>query len=222
MKGKNHTMVSKQKNRLVHKGKHYSPRTEFKVGHSYGCRFKKSHISWNKGLTKETDERVRKCTESLSVTLTGKKQSKEMIEKRINPLRGRSHSREHTRNILRGLFSGPTNPEVELGILLEEILPGEYIYTGHGEVIIGGLCPDFFNINGQKKIIEMFGEVFHDPSRSYVDKIGWRSQEWGRGAVFGQFGYDTLVVWSEELTDKSVLKTRIMDFHKRKDIGELE
>lgn len=45
----------------------------------------------------------------------------------------------------------PTKPEKLLNKILRKILLNEYKYVGDGEVILGGLCPDFININGQKK-----------------------------------------------------------------------
>ena len=216
--GKHHTVDTKQKISATSIGKHYSPETEFKKGDHKGCEWKKGHIPWNKGLTTETDERLARIGEKVTISRTGRKQSVETIEKRMKGKKGKPHSEEHTRNLLRALFTSPNYSEVDLGIFVEEIIPGEYVYTGHGDVIIGGLCPDFFNINGKKKIIELFGEPFHDPSNTYMDSIGWKSQEWGRKAVFGQFGYDTLVIWSEELKDKELLKEKILEFHNRKEI----
>ena len=41
---------------------------------------------------------------------------------------------------------------------LNLLYPNEWRFVGCGELIINGKCPDFVNINGQKKIIELFGD----------------------------------------------------------------
>lgn len=96
---------------------------------------------------------------------------------------------------------GPNKPEKYLSSILEEICPGEFKYTGAGEIIINGKNPDFVNINGKKKIIELFGDYWHrgeDPQ----DRID----------IFTPYGYDTLVVWENELKNLSRLKESITTF----------
>ncbi len=92
--------------------------------------------------------------------------------------------------------------EKRLENVLIKVLPNEYKFVGHGEVVISGKCPDFININGQKKIIELYGDYWHkgqDPQ----DRID----------VFSKYGYDTLVIWEHELSDMKSLKDKIYDFH---------
>lgn len=74
-------------------------------------------------------------------------------------------------------------------------------YVGDGEVIIYGLCPDFISTDDSNKIIEVFGEIFHDPDKQVKQytKIRWTQQEFGRKAIFSQYGYDTLVIWENEI-----------------------
>lgn len=55
----------------------------------------------------------------------------------------------------------PNKKEKLLTKLLNKILPNEYKYVGSGKIIIGSFIPDFININGQKKIIEFFGDYWH-------------------------------------------------------------
>jgi len=52
----------------------------------------------------------------------------------------------------------PTSPELCLGGLLDKHFPGEWRYTGNGDTLIGGKSPDFLNVNGQKAVIELFGD----------------------------------------------------------------
>lgn len=58
-KDKHHTKEAKKKMSLKHKGKGVSIKTEFKKG----------HISWNNGLTKEKDKRLAKSGAKHSITM---------------------------------------------------------------------------------------------------------------------------------------------------------
>ena len=51
--------------------------------------------------------------------------------------------------------------EKYLELILENLYPGEWKFVGDGQVRISGKCPDFININGEKKIIELFGDYWH-------------------------------------------------------------
>ncbi len=88
-----------------------------------------------------------------------------------------------------------------LGIL-DSFYPGEWKFVGDGTVIINGHCPDFINVNGQKKIIEHFGDYWHR---------GENSDD--RGTIFAPFGYETLVIWERELKDMAAVESKIRLFH---------
>ncbi len=77
-----------------------------------------------------------------------------------------------------------------------------YRYVGNGQFILGGKCPDFLNFNGQKKLIELFGDYWHK---------GENPQ--GRIDYFKQYGFDTLVIWEHELTEPSKLRERLLTFN---------
>jgi len=99
----------------------------------------------------------------------------------------------------------PNKPETIILNLLQEIYPNEWKYTGDLSFIINGKNPDFVNVNGQKKIIELFGDYWHrgqDPQ----DRIN----------IFKPFGWDTLIIWERELKNIADVKTKIMDFVKKK------
>jgi len=51
-----------------------------------------------------------------------------------------------------GMNIKPNKPETLLLELADIACPNEYKFTGDGEIIIDGLCPDLFNINGKKKL----------------------------------------------------------------------
>lgn len=120
-------------------------------------------------------------------------------------LKGRRLSDDHARKLIQGRGHKPTDIERELtGLLSDQHLP--FRYCGDGQVIIGGKCPDFININGRKQLIEIFGRYWHDlldPAR--------------RVAHFAQYGFNTLIVWDEELKFKDRLIRRLIRFATTRD-----
>jgi len=138
-------------------------------------------ISWAKGLTKETDKRLRKFSErNYKLWKDPEYVAKQMKSRGVKP----------------------NKLELSLEKFLNELQPNEWKYVGDGQLIIGGKCPDFVNINGQKKIIELWGSYWHE---------GQNPED--RMKVFEPFGYKTLVVWESELKDMNILKNRIEDFY---------
>lgn len=116
---------------------------------------------------------------------------------------------EFIRKRLKALCRRPTKPEQQLIDLISEYrLP--YKYTGDGSVIIGGLNPDFININGDKKIIEVFGRPWHQKFPR-----GWKQTELGRIMALSSYGFKTLIVWEEELEDQKTLLSKIRQFNRK-------
>ena len=95
----------------------------------------------------------------------------------------------------------PNGAERKLGALLQELYPNEWQYVGDGQVVIGTYSPDFINRNGQKKLIELFGEYWHEAG-----------EENERITTFKHYGFDTLVIWSRELTNPETLTRKIKEF----------
>lgn len=92
-----------------------------------------------------------------------------------------------------GEFKRPTKPEQQLiDIITKNNLP--YRYTGDGSFIIGGLNPDFVNVNGRKIAIELFGDYWHSKKAdSYIDT------EEGRAIRFKEYGWELVVIWETEI-----------------------
>lgn len=101
------------------------------------------------------------------------------------------------KQLLQGLCKRPTKPEIQLESIINKACPNCYEYTGNGKIIIDGLCPDFCNTNGKKKLIEMFGDYWHS------EKVTGRTkseEEEQRIHTFSKYGYNTLIIWECELT----------------------
>lgn len=96
----------------------------------------------------------------------------------------------------------PSDIEQRLIDIIERFnLP--YKYVGNGEFLLGGKNPDFLNVNGHKKLIEMFGDMWHK-----------RGSEVGRQAFFRQYGFDTLIIWGSDfgcMSDEEIVSI-VRDF----------
>lgn len=95
----------------------------------------------------------------------------------------------------------PNKPETVLLNLLNELYPNEWKFTGDFSFMINGKNPDFTNVNGQKKLIEMYGDYWHKDDNPQ-DRIN----------AFKPFGWDTLVIWEKELKDLATVKVKINEF----------
>ena len=97
-----------------------------------------------------------------------------------------------------------TKPEKELEGIVQLLFPKEYKYNGNFElgITIGRKIPDFVNVNGKKKAIEMFGDWCHRDDDPQI-----------RINLFKEYGWDLLVIWEHELKDKDAVKQKILKFH---------
>jgi len=97
-----------------------------------------------------------------------------------------------------------------IGIIRKNDLPFKYV--GDGQLVIEGKCPDFVSTNRSKKIIEVFGDYWHNivMNREYSSKEG-------RKEFFSKYGYDTLVLWGSELEKQSdeEIANKIVKFEPR-------
>lgn len=110
------------------------------------------------------------------------------------------------------LLIKPNKPEIVLQVILNGLYPDEWKYTGDGSFIIGGLNPDFVNVNGDKKLLELFGDYWHSKERIHT----WRQTELGRMMVFKSYGYEMMVIWEHELKEPEKVIAKIKQFHDMK------
>lgn len=102
-----------------------------------------------------------------------------------------------------GRHARPTRPEQLLNFLLQKHFPKEFAYNGDYSkgVSLGGLIPDFININGRKLVIEVFGDYWHDKRNG----VPWKSTEFGRKAIFTQLGFDCAIIWESQLDNPELV-----------------
>jgi G:T-mismatch repair DNA endonuclease (very short patch repair protein) len=97
----------------------------------------------------------------------------------------------------------PNKLELKLiGIIERNRLP--FRAVGNWQVILGGKCPDFLSVNGKKQLLELFGNYWHT--------VKARESVQERVDHFRQFGFDTLVIWQNELRSEAQVAERIRSF----------
>ena len=148
------------------------------------------------------------CKNTLGKTWSLSTKSKKNIQK-ASLLNWRNP--KYVKKLMKSLHIKPNKPEICLQKFFNTVAPQEYKFVGDGQFILGGKCPDFTNINGKKKLIELFGDYWHGKKRT------GKSREWNehkRIQHFKNFGFDTLVIWEHELKDLQKLKDKILNFNK--------
>ena len=94
----------------------------------------------------------------------------------------------------------PNEAEKWLSRLIEIVCPNTYTYNV-GSFVLGGKIPDFINCK-DNRVIELFGELFHEKEEEQMRK------EW-----FRKVGYETLVIWYKELvSDQGAIMDKIRAF----------
>ena len=190
VRGRHHTEEAKRKIREGNRGKHLVKRGSSKV--------------------------LRPCLTCQTLTINAKFCCKTCMGKnlkwregqRVSKV-GKSHSNNHTQHWLRSNHQKPTKPELHLLELIQKNnLP--YVYTGNGEVILGGSCPDFINTTERKQLIELYGCYWHRcPKCGFEDRGNRRMKDKNRVQNYAQLGYETIVVWGHELRNEDEVLRRL-------------
>jgi len=200
-KGKNNSMFGKKRpdtslrNRLNPLKGEKNPR--------FGIRFKMKEETKSK-LSKRLKGRIHSLEHNLKVSLAlkGKKRPSYLSLIFSQAMKNNWKQPNYVKKQMKSRGCFPNKKELYLDKILNILLPKQYKYVGNGEFIIAGKCPDFININGQKKIIELYGDYWHK---------GQNPQN--RIDLFKQYGYNTLIVWEHELEDIDKLKQKIITFN---------
>ena len=95
----------------------------------------------------------------------------------------------------------PNKPELRLiHLITKNNLPLKY--TGDGKYFISGLCPDFVGTKNPKKVVEVFGTYWHDPSKRDLKPYQTES---GRKAIFAKHGFSTLIIWEDDISNPELV-----------------
>lgn len=176
-------------------GKHHSPQTT----ENLSIRFKGRRRSPSTEFTSEVmrkkcrdpEERKRRSIRTRQLW-----QSKEYVEKTIASL-------------IKSLAKRPNELEQKAIKTLDANFPNEWEYTGDGKVMLGKLIPDFTNKNGQKKVIEVFGEYWHTGERT---KNREERTERGRVKAYQKLGFSCLVLWDRDIENEDRVVKLVKEF----------
>ena len=98
--------------------------------------------------------------------------------------------------------------EKRLNIILKTVFNSkEYKFVGDHKFILGGKNPDFISTT-QRKIIELYGDYWHNPlffpnKQTPEERINF----------FNGYGFDCLIIWEHELKDIDTLKQKLIRFN---------
>jgi hypothetical protein len=190
-KGWKHTKEARERMSITRSGRKWSDESRAKLSATN----KGKKRNWTFVMSEEQKEKIRKA-------LTGQKKS---AEARVNYSAARKKlwkSPEYGQRMAKAWGLKPNKPESLLIKLLDKLYPGQWKYTGDFSFVIDGKSPDFVNCNGQKKIIELFGDYWHR---------GENPDD--RAAIFSPYGYETLVIWEHELKSIGSVTGKIRKFH---------
>ena len=209
--GKHHTEETKRKISDAQKGekgnmfgKHPSEEARKKMSEAKKGRLRSEETrrKLSEANTGKTLSDVHK--QKLSEAHKGKHHSEEAKKKNREASKKQWQDPDFIKKVMIGRNKTPNKDELFVDSVLQKYRPKHWKFNGNFEagVSIAGLIPDFVNINGQKVVIEVFGEPFHDPvlARKVLKRnIRWTVTEFGRKAVFAQLGYKCIVLWSRDL-----------------------
>lgn len=210
--GKHHLEESKHKVSEANKGKtgHYPP---WNKGKSFSEETKRRISEALKGKFKgENNPHYGKHHSPQTLQLLSELARERLKNPENHPMYGKHRSEETIKKIRiarmhQKLPEYPTIPENRFMTMCEENnLPFEYV--GDGAFWVGGLNPDFIDMEN-KKIVEIFGDYWHDPEQR---EVPFWSTEWGRKQALGQYGYDVLIIWEHELDDEKEVLEKVRRF----------
>lgn len=212
--GWHHSEETKGKMRVAQQGKHVSEETKKRISVVTKKAMEQycgeNHPMFGKHHSEESREKNRlahigrvhseETKAKLSAIGLGHPTSDETKRKISESILARYQDPEYASKKLEAQGIKPNKAEVYLQDILNKHFPGEWEYVGDGQLIIGGKCPDFANVNGKKELIELYGRFYHKVNEAE-----------SRIAHFKKYGFRCIVVWEEELKNELPLIQHIHD-----------
>lgn len=222
MFGKHHTEEAKAKNRAAHIGKHLSEEHKAKIGSASKAIWEdpafKAKVSqrlkemWQRpeflARMSEVHKELWQAPEFRAMMSKANSASAKKLwqspKYRQHQMKAQIRSWQDPESVARRLASlkkRPTKPEQRLIDIFSRSLP-QFKYNGDFSlgVMLGGLSPDFVNVDGKKQVIEFFGDYWHSPGIVGDD---WRRGELGKVMIYNSLGWKCLVIWERELSQLS-------------------
>ena len=189
------------------KGRLHSEETKRKISESNrGVKFSEDHI-----------QKLRKANSGESNPMFGKHHTRESLKKIGEGNKGKHLSEEakkklsetrkklykdpeFAKKMFKAIAKKPTNPErIWKEIAIDNnSLP--FKYTGDGEVVIGGRCPDFIHLT-KKIVVEVFGKAYHAPLFAFFNVDYSRTYK-GTIEHYKQHGYKCIIFWDRDLVER--------------------
>jgi G:T-mismatch repair DNA endonuclease (very short patch repair protein) len=195
--------------KLAHLGKKHTVETRAKISESH---LGEKNPNYGKHPSPETRVKLVASRTGSKNHQYGKPRTQETRAKISNSLKGEynfNYGKPRESYIVRKIMQSnrvkPNKAELRLQHILETHFPGQWRFVGDGHLIIGGLCPDFLNINNKKEIIELFGSYWH--SEKQVKRAN--QTEAGRIKHYEAYSFRCLIVWENELKDEVILVQKI-------------
>lgn len=160
-----------------------------------------SHIGFQH--SEKTKERFR---EVMKERWEDPKYRTDMIEERTRRWKNPEYRENAVRRILQGNRQFPNKKELQL----LSLLPNSWQYTGNGQLIVAGKCPDFWD--GSGRLIELNGCYWHGCPVCGEGKECNEERDQDRIDLFKREGYNTLIVWEHELKDVDMITKKILSF----------
>lgn len=200
----------KRKLSIASKGKHRSPSTEFTSERLYkrweDPEYRKlaSERFYKLWQDPEYRQKALRARSAISKKLW---ENPEYREHQVEIQKSNWQDPEFVKRMMVAFNKKPTIPENYLDAIIRKHFC-QYKYNGDGRlgITLGGLTPDFVNINGKKELIELFGDYWHSPK---VVGDDWRRSELGKVMVYNSLGWKCLVIWEHEL--KELTEEQIVD-----------
>lgn len=108
----------------------------------------------------------------------------------------------------------PNRREIQMQEILNDLQLRDWWFNDNARnFVIAGKRPDFFN-EGGRKVIEVFGEVYHNPEkylRIWKKPLPWAKTESGTLMIYESVGWDCLIIWEDEL-DTEEACSKVMEF----------
>jgi len=205
---------TKNKMCIAQQGKYVSEETKQKISIATKKAMERycgeNHPMFGKHHSKESKEKMRlanigrvhsaETRAKLSAIGLGHPTSDETKKKISESILARYQNPEYASKKLEAQGIKPNKAELYLWGVLDKHFPGEWEYVGDGQLIIGGKCPDFANVNGKKELLELYGRFYHKFNEAE-----------SRIAHFKKYGFHCIVVWEEELKAEFALVRHICD-----------
>ena len=151
-------------------------------------------------LTRWQDPQYRESSTAMAKIKWQDPKYRRTVTDKINAAR---NTPEYLAAYIKGMNMKPNKAELKLAGIIAEVSP-DYRYNGNFAlgISISRFIPDFVNVNGKKKVIEMFGSHWHTPDEIEIRK-----------SRMAELGWECLIVWDSELKDKATLKDKIKTFN---------